>query len=169
MKLVKASMALEKAYDSYITEWEDSGEQIVPMAAIRNGMSYQESLDNWAYYQSDKAFEKGFVPATNYFLVDENGHIKGCLNFRHTLNDNLLIVGGHIGYGVCPSERGKGYAVMMLQLFLESIKDDPLNRVLITCDDGNIASYKTIIACGGELENIVNHKGKKVRRYWIQL
>lgn len=169
MKFVQATKILEEAYIDFISEWEDSGELIVPMSVRRNGMSFDALLESWAYFQSEKAYEMGFVPSTTYFLVDEQLHIKGALNFRHELNENLLIMGGHIGYGVRPSERGKGYAVTMLKLGLEIAHDRDIEKVLITCDDSNIPSYKVIEKCGGVLENTVLHDEKMNRRYWIEV
>ena len=49
--------------------------------------------------------------------------------------------------------------------------------MLVTCNDSNIASAKTIEACGGELERIVPREEiaesfgavEDLRRYWIRL
>lgn len=46
--------------------------------------------------------------------------ILGMINFRHYLNNYLAEYGGHIGYGIRPSERRKGYAKAILALVLEN-------------------------------------------------
>ncbi len=169
MRLIEASKALEEAYIEYIEEWEKSGEKIVPMASSRNGLTYDELLEEWAYYKSDRAYEKGFVPATTYYLVDDNDHIKGSLNIRHTLNDHLLREGGHVGYGVRPSERGNAYAELMVKLAMEKAVVLGLDKVLITCNDTNAGSYRTIEKLGGVLENKVDTDGGLMRRYWLSV
>jgi predicted acetyltransferase len=45
--------------------------------------------------------------------------ILGSVNIRHCLNEDLLFRGGHIGYGIRPTQRKNGYATLMLGLALE--------------------------------------------------
>ncbi len=103
LKLVEPFLELKDKYIDYIEEWESSGEKIVPYATKSRSMSYHELLSTWEADKTDHMYEKGFVPAPLYFLVDKNDKILGALHFRHELNDNLLAYGGHIGYGVRPS------------------------------------------------------------------
>ncbi len=72
---------------------------------------------------------------------------------RHKLNESLLKNGGHIGDGVRPSERRKGYATEMIRLALEECKKIGIDRVLMVCYKDNIGSRKSIINNGGVLEN----------------
>ena len=51
----------------------------------------------------------GFVPSTVYILENEDGEYVGIFNFRHCLNDFLRNGPGHIGYGIGPKYRGRGY------------------------------------------------------------
>jgi len=46
-----------------------------------------------------------------------------------------------------------------------------LHRILVTCDDDNIGSIRTIEKNGGILENVVDGPdlAKPIRRYWIEL
>ena len=78
---------------------------------------------------------------------------------------------GHIGYGIRPSERRKGYAVQSLKLMLEQAKARHINRVLIGVHEGNVGSWKTVEKCGGILENTVSVAGddEPIRRYWIKI
>ena len=101
------------------------------------------------------------------FLTDETGKILGAVNIRHELNSELLKSGGHIGYGIRPFERRKGYAVRMLALALPIAEQLGITRALVTCDKANIASAKTILHNGGVLENELALDGKIVQRYWI--
>lgn len=110
---------------------------------------------------------EGKVPAT--FLVAEvDEQIIGRVSIRHHLNDYLLERGGHIGYGVRPIFRKRGYATEILRRSLEIAHDLGIESALVTCDDLNIASSRVIEKCGGILENIVQlENGEKLRRYWV--
>lgn len=72
--------------------------------------------------------------------------IVGMVNIRHRLNEHLLKVGGHIGYSICKSERGKGYGKEQLRLALLEAKNIDINKVLMTCDKDNFLSRNTILS-----------------------
>ena len=42
-----------------------------------------------------------------------------------------------------------------------------IDKMLVTCDEGNVASERTIIAGGGVYENTIDVDGDKMKRYWI--
>lgn len=112
----------------------------------------------------------GRVPDTTLFCLDRDRNIfVGAVNIRHYLNEGLLLTGGHIGDGIRPSERRKGYATAMIALALEECKKLGIERVLMCCDKDNIGSAKSIIRNGGVLENEVEEDGHLEQRYWIQL
>lgn len=115
---------------------------------------------------------KEHVPCTFLLAFNENGNIVGRTSIRHFLTDHLLRVGGHIGYGVVPNFRRQGYATAILDKSLEYVKSNlkTIDRVLVTCDEGNIGSQKTIENNGGILENIIEIDGQiNKMRYWIDL
>lgn len=104
------------------------------------------------------------VASTYYWIADgESGPVIGFLNLRHDLNDFLLEEGGHIGYSVRPARRREGHAGRALALGVRRAADLGLGRVLVTCDEDNDASRRTIERNGGVLEDV---RGIK-RRYWI--
>src|SRR5690606_28706890 len=110
------------------------------------------------------------VPSDTYFLINYNGKILGAISIRHYLNENLFSIGGHISYGIRPTERRKGHAKAMLKMALEKCIQLDIKKVIITCDKTNIASAKTILANGGILENeVVEDDGNVVQRYWITM
>jgi predicted acetyltransferase len=109
------------------------------------------------------------VPSTFLFAFNRE-RIVGRASIRHTLNDVLLRIGGHIGYVVVPEFRRRGHATAILGLSLQFAHDRlGLDEVLVTCDDDNIGSIKTIERNGGVLENVVSGSDldKPKRRYWI--
>jgi predicted acetyltransferase len=55
--------------------------------------------------------------------------LMGTINVRYPYL-GYVQVHGHIGYGIRPSERRKGYATMMLKLALEHCKKIGLEKVL---------------------------------------
>ena len=110
------------------------------------------------------------VTATLYVAVRRtDGRIVGMIDLRHELNAHLAAIGGHIGYSVRPEERRKGYARWMLAQTLEKARARGIPRVLITCDDDNEGSRRTIEDNGGVLEGLAQFEGETIRRYWIAL
>lgn len=90
------------------------------------------------------------VPARTYFLIRENDNrIIGMINIRTALNERLSKFGGHIGYGIRPSERGKGYNKINLYLGLKVCKEYGIDKVFMDADLNNPASWKTMEALGG--------------------
>lgn len=168
-RLVEPCLEIEQAYIDYINDWVKSGEKIVPYASRREGQNYRELLIKWKREASNEAYEKDLVPATLYFLIDESGKIHGSTHIRHKLNENLIKHGGHIGYGVRPSERKRGIATKMLSLALPIAKELGIDKILVTCDKDNIASAKTILRNNGILENEISEGDNITQRYWIQL
>ena len=110
-----------------------------------------------------------FVPSTFLFAFVE-ARIVGRVSIRHALNAFLERVGGHIGYAVVPEFRRRGYATEILRQSVELARFRlGISRILITCDDDNIGSIRTIEKNGGVLENIISGPDlyKPKRRYWI--
>jgi hypothetical protein len=70
---------------------------------------------------------------------------------------------------VRPSARRKGYATKMLGMLTVKLKDLAYDRVLLTCDEDNIGSIRTIEHCGGKLSDKVLFEGTWTRRYWIHI
>nr|WP_296070027.1 GNAT family N-acetyltransferase [uncultured Actinoplanes sp.] len=112
--------------------------------------------------------DAGWVHTTYRWITDGDRHL-GAIALRHDLNDFLREVGGHIGYGVRPSERGRGHATFALARTLDAARELGLGRVLITCRAQNIASARTIERAGGVLEDVRDTDLGAIRRYWIEL
>jgi predicted acetyltransferase len=169
MELVLPSFEHQKAALEYKKEHFDAGE---PDMHGDGGLDYAKTYVGWLEkIKSDMTcvFSEERVPATVYFGM-VGGRIVGMLQIRHKLNKSLLKTYGHIGYGVRPSERRKGYATQMLAAALGICRDMGITRVLISCDKNNIGSAKTIIKNGGIFEKeFLDVYGCTVQQYWITL
>lgn len=110
----------------------------------------------------------GQVHCTYRWIV-EGDEVLGGIALRHTLDDHLLRVGGHIGYGVRPSARRRGLATWALGRMLDEARALGLDRVLIVCAVENVASARTIEHHGGTLEDVRDTELGPARRYWIDL
>ena len=112
----------------------------------------------------------GFVPALQFAAMDPSGELVGMIQLRLRLTEALLRTGGNIGYSVRPDCRRQGYAGLMLDGCLRRAAALGMRRVLITCSPSNLASRRTILSCGGQLENVLpSRSGQPVERYWIEL
>lgn len=165
--LIKLTRELHPQLIDMMDEWSATGERITPWAIVKNDW---QDIDNYLANLEHKEPFAEKVPDSVYFLYDtERDRLLGAVNIRHYLNDALLLNGGHIGDGIRPTERRKGYATLMIGLALEKCRELGLERVLMVCDKDNIGSAKSIINNGGVLENEVVVNGITEQRYWIEL
>ena len=123
-------------------------------------------------YISPETLPEGLVLATQFFYIRKSDNrLVGMIQVRHYFNDYLSRFGGNIGYSIKPGERRKGYATSMLRAVFPYCKDLGLDKILITCIDGNIGSEKTILNNGGIYESKEYEPDMKrnLKRFWIHL
>jgi predicted acetyltransferase len=157
--------ALERA----VASWPP-GENTVFAPGFRRGEDFAGYVALLEAQARGERLPERWVPSLTMFGF-VGGTIVGRLQLRMHLNDFLLRVGGNIGYAVLPAYRGRGFAGAMLEQALPIARRHGLTRVLLTCDEGNVASMRTIERAGGILEDVVpvGEGQPRKRRYWIEL
>ena len=162
------------SYADEIIKYKEESLAESPIINGSAGLDRFSSIEVWLEELKKRSCEdtvpKGLVPSSTYLAVREkDNYIVGMIDIRHYLNEYLTQAGGHIGYGVRKTERNKGYAKQMLKLALEKCKELKIKKVLITCDEDNIASEKVILSANAKLEDIRNVNGENKKRFWIDL
>ncbi len=125
---------------------------------------FRNSLPRYVEISQGINLPEGYVPQTIYWLnVNESPVAYGKL--RHRLNEKLLLHGGHVGFTVRPTERGKGYGKMILAEIKKEARNMGIDRLLLTCNETNTRSRKVIESNNGKLEDIKDGSCS----YWITL
>ena len=135
----------------------------------------ENSYEEWLSFLNDLnskegASKYGWVPSKTYFLIRENDNrIIGMINIRLTLNERLKQHGGHIGYGIRPTERGHGYNKINLYLGLQVCHEYGIKEAYLDADELNPASWRTMEALGGVLVEKYLDEDMLVRKYSINV
>ncbi len=170
--LIRPTSEYTTQISEYRQEFLDAGDSMDGCGPLRRIEDPEEYIEICKNCEDPKTVPSHLVPATQFLFVRvSDNRLVGMIQVRHRFNDFLEKYAGHIGYSVRPSERCKGYAKKMLKAVLPFCKRIALNKVLITCVDGNIASEKTILANGGIYESTVYEPNgdRDLKRFWITL
>lgn len=152
--------AFEKRYKR-----ECGPDEVIPFSMNPKNLPFEIFFQEIEKCRKPETLPKGFVLAKYYLILNELNQIVGGINIRYQDNDFILNHAGHIGYGIAPWERNKGYAKEALKRMLLIAKNLGLNRILLTTNLDNIASSHVIMACGGVFEKQQDDK----KFYWITL
>jgi len=132
--------------------------------------------DPFRYLQAACRDEIGLQPDSarvgqTHFLLFSGRRLLGGSRLRYRLLPSLLLDGGHIGYEIRPSERGRGHAKTILRLTLQEARWIGLRRILLTAASQNPASIRVIESAGGRPEgtSISPISQEVMRRFWIDL
>ncbi len=140
---------------------------------IYDGYTFEEALERCLNMKNEEyAKSINRVPGKTFLLIRKNDNkIVGTINIRWNLSEKMLEFGGHIGYGIRPTERRKGYNKIQLYLVLLEAQKLNLDKVMIDCSVDNLGSDKTIKALGGILERceLDESDNTMTNVYWINV
>ena len=116
--------------------------------------SYSEWLEIIKNNTSIDTANPQFGTSNTFFALNDEHEIVGIINIRYKLTE-FYKDSGHIGYSVAPDKRKQGYATAMLKAALENAREHDLSAVKVVCNADNEPSRKTIIACNGKINRII--------------
>ena len=171
MKLVSPSVEYKDSYIKLVQDFSQSDDQLVPFTLNEDYSDFSALVAKLNGYALGHNIPEGFVAHQSFWLIDENGDVVAISNLRLALTDNLKKIGGHIGYGVKPSERRKGHATTLLSKTLVEAKNHGIREALITVEKSNAASINVIKKNGGVFysEGPVEDIDGIFQRYWIDI
>ncbi|GAA4980875.1 GNAT family N-acetyltransferase [Kineococcus glutinatus] len=163
-ELCPPSGAVRPSYVAALREFHAEGRHLdADATALADAGAFEDLVD--ALHDAELAAATsapGGVPTTTFWYCDGARYL-GRITLRHRLTDALRDVGGHVGYEVRPSARRRGHAGAMLRGVLPAAAALGLERVLLTCDAGNLPSRRVIEGCGG----VLTCESGGVRRYRV--
>ncbi len=168
LMFVRPAYELKEKALEYKQEHILYGENELHGGALFGSMEFDEWLKLTDENSRADTVHSDWVVAGTFFVIRESDKkIIGMADIRHYLNDFLASFGGHIGYGVRPTERKKGYAAKILGMALEYAKTVGIKEAMLACYEDNIPSKKTVLKNGGRLERTFESDGKVVEVYYI--
>ena len=174
--LERPSIKRKNEIIEYINEFVEYKSNINGTGAldkILEGYTFEQALDRCLNMEDREYAEKvGRCPGKTFLLIRvSDNKIVGTINIRWNLNDKMLRFGGHIGYGIRPTERRKGYNKINLYLGMIEAKKVGLEKVMLDCDVNNLGSDRTLKALGGKLERteIDPSDGVLTNVYWFNV
>lgn len=165
--LVRPSVALHGAWLQAHDEWgegpHEDGFGLLESDDVRSPAGFSVFVDRLVAAETSSGDDGG-----TYRWIVEDGEVVGGIALRHGSAKNVDVL-GHIGYGIRPSARGRGFAAAALTDMLSLARDRGMTRLMIACFADNIPSVRTIEKCGGTLERTVVTDLGDVGRYTVRL
>ena len=171
LRLQRPDLRWRESYLSLLNEFAARGERCHQHYRPLAEGDFAALLARWDDLRTGRGVEAEMAPQSHFWLIRDGAEIVATARLRHWLTEHFYRAGGHIGYDVRPSCRGRGLATRLLRLMLDQARGRGLVRALLTCDDDNHASARVIEKCGGILQDTVyspRHR-RPHRRYWIEL
>ena len=169
LKLIQPALEFEEQVNEYVKEHFEHGENEL---SASKGLTSASSYEEWVQtaIREEENPKENWVRNNTYLVIrEEDNKLIGLLNIRKEDNERILDWAGHIGYGVRPTERRKGYASEILRLALAECRRIGMKKVMLGCHQDNIGSKKTIEKNNAVYERKVMVEGKPAFVYWIEL
>jgi predicted acetyltransferase len=174
LKLIKPTPKYKDSFLAAVREFQAEERQSFPIVQMIDVEAIEKDFASYVQACLNGRWpppEPDWGSSANCWLVDED-EVLGLINIRHRLTEASRRVGGHVSFGIRPSQRRKGYATQMLEMAVWQAHNKlGMNRVMLTCDVDNIASQKVIQANGGVLEDVIKLDGvdpePTIMRWWI--
>lgn len=163
--LVRPIPSLKAAALDYFEECKRYGE------AALDSFPYDAWLIHTKANDVQEPIPPDWVQSSIFFVMRKaDQRLIGMVDIRYTLNDLLSSYDGHIGYGVRPSERRKGYDTAILRMALDYARTLGFTRVTLACHQDHEASRCAILLCGGMMKrSFLLADGKGVEVYGLSL
>jgi predicted acetyltransferase len=171
MKVIPIVLEHLAAFQDMLLEYESTGEDY-SLYSKKLGEWWNNPAEFVSFWQrlARKPLPELSLVQSDFFWLMEDSCILGDVRFRHNLNERLERDGGHVGYCVRPSQRNKGLATILLKFALDHARALDNEKVLLTCDEGNLASIRVIEKNGGIFaDQSILDDGSVNNRYWIDL
>lgn len=158
-----------RALQTMLADFDDADEPSIPGYFPARDWPRDRVVETLGAWGRGEQLPEGWVPCTTTFL-EYDGELLGLSNVRHHLTPGLERFGGHVGYSVAPSARGRGHATRLLVAAVDFGRSLGLEALLVTCDPANVASSRVIAKCGGQLVDQSFHEGmqREVCRFTIR-
>jgi predicted acetyltransferase len=164
LELIEPCADFEASYRSYISELGD--EERYPFPLDFDDADFPQLLQRLRNLRAGIGVPEGYAANATFWLI-EDAEIVGVSNLRLNLTPLLRQLGGHIGLGIRPSQRGRGLGKLLLKLTLAEVHKHRITQVHVHCHKHNTASARMIIANGGVLHSELLHDDACVQRYLI--
>jgi predicted acetyltransferase len=170
-KLESPRVELKDSYLSLVEEFRRRGEPPIPFVLGFPTDDFPSFIGRLKKCAEGSDLPKGFVAHETFWLVAENEQVLGVSNLRYSLTDALRRDGGHIGFGIRPSERRQGFATIILRETFVKAKERGITRALVTAHKGNTGSVRSILKNGGifDSEELIRGHTDLMQRFWIPL
>lgn len=151
--------------EANLEDYQEEFEAISKFKIIENGFSNKFArMDKEAFLNIGLPYminrpkkidlKEGIVPQT-YFFLWKDDLIIGLVKIRHELTPELKEGAGHIGFGIIPEYRNKGYGKIALKLAIEKCREiiKKEKEIYLCCFKSNLASLAVQINNGAYIDH----------------
>ena len=171
VRIVSPSSDYRSAFLAMLDDFDDRDPHNAAFYSPARG-DFEEYVQNLLDEERGRNLREGWVPCTHRWLLTSAERVVAVSRLRHRIDTPFLMNdGGHIGYDVAPSHRGRGYGHLALRAALAEAARLGIARVLLYTSEDNTASRRVIERAGGVLDQITYSEfwNEQLCRYWLVL